>query len=86
VHSCSPLAARAPPSARVPHQVRVLSSIAMADLRDELIRCRQAEDSHITIECHRERSCNIKGCNLERDFESLALAQEAPATRVMCPP
>jgi hypothetical protein len=85
VHSCSPLAVRAPPSAHVPHQVRVLSSIAMADLRDELIRCRRGEDSHITIECHRERSRNIKGCNLERDFESLALAQEAPTARAIRP-
>jgi hypothetical protein len=30
-----------------------------ADLHDELIRRRKGEDSHITIECHRERRRNI---------------------------
>jgi hypothetical protein len=33
-----PSSARAPPSARVPHQARVLPSIATTDLRDEFIR------------------------------------------------
>jgi hypothetical protein len=57
----------------VPHQARVLPSIAMADLHDELIHHRRGEDSHITIEHHRERR-NIKGRNLEQDFESLVPA------------
>jgi hypothetical protein len=52
-HSCSPSAARAPPSMCVPHQTRVLPSIVMADLRDELIHRRRGEDSCITIERHR---------------------------------
>jgi hypothetical protein len=52
----------------VPHQAHVLPSIVMADLYDELIRHRKGEDSHITIERHRERRSNIEGCNLERDF------------------
>jgi hypothetical protein len=58
----------------------------MADLRDELIRRRRGEDSCITIERHRERHCNIEGRNLERDFESLALARDAPVTFAMQPP
>jgi hypothetical protein len=37
----------------VPHQTRVLPSIVMADLRDELIHRRGGEDSCITIERHR---------------------------------
>jgi hypothetical protein len=57
----------------------------MADLHDELIRRRQGEDSCITIECHHERRHNIKGCNLERDFESLAPTREVPAVRVIRP-
>jgi hypothetical protein len=57
----------------VPHQARVLPSIAMADLHDELIHHRRGEDSRITIEHHRERR-NIKGRNLEQDFESLVPA------------
>jgi hypothetical protein len=52
----------------------VLPSITMADLHDELIRHHMGEDSHITIEHHCERCHNIKGRNLERDFESLAPA------------
>jgi hypothetical protein len=58
----------------------------MAGLCDELICRRRGEDSHITIERHRERRHNIEGCNLERDFESLVLAREAPAARAMRPP
>jgi hypothetical protein len=73
-HLHSPSVARAPPSAHVPHQARVLSSIATASLRDELIHRRQGEDSRITIERHRERRRNIEGRNVERDFESLAPA------------
>jgi hypothetical protein len=71
-HSCSPLAVCAPPSTRVPHQARVLPSITMADLRDELIYRRKGEDSRITIERHHERHRNIEGRNHVRDFESLA--------------
>jgi hypothetical protein len=56
------------------------------DLRDELIHRRRGEDSHITIERHHERHRNIEGRNLERDFESLALAREALETRAMRPP
>jgi hypothetical protein len=81
VHSHSPSAAHAPPSAHVPHQARVLPSIATVDLHDELIHRRWGEDSRITIERHRERRRN-----LERDFESLAPAREAPAVRAMRPP
>jgi hypothetical protein len=83
VHSCSPSATRAPPSAHVPHQARVLPSIETGDLHDELIRRRQGKYSHITIEHHRERCLNIEGHNLERDFESLAPAQEAPTAHDM---
>jgi hypothetical protein len=54
-HSRSPSVARAPPSVGVPHQMRVLPSITMVDLRDELICRRRGEDSRITIERHRER-------------------------------
>jgi hypothetical protein len=79
-HLHSPSAARASPF------MRALPSIPTTDLRNELIhRCR-GEDSHITIECHRERCRNIEGRNLERDFESLALTREAPAVRAMRPP
>jgi hypothetical protein len=85
-HSRSPLATRAPPSARVPHQARVLPSIATADLHNELIRRRRSEDSRITIEHHRERRRIVEGRNIERDFESLALAREAPAACAMRPP
>jgi hypothetical protein len=55
------------------------------DLRDELIRRCRGEDSRVTIEHHCERCRNIKGRNLERDFESLAPAREALAARVMRP-
>jgi hypothetical protein len=57
----------------------------MADLRDELIPHRRGEDSCITIKHHCERCHNIEGYNLERDFESLAPAREAPAVRTMRP-
>jgi hypothetical protein len=70
----------------VSHQARVLPSIAMADLQDELICRRRSEDSHITIEHHHERRSNIEGRNLKRDFESLVLAQEVPAARALRPP
>jgi hypothetical protein len=86
VHLHSPLDEHTPPA------TRVLPNITMADLRDELMRRRRGgeggrgEDSCITIECHRERHRNIKGRNLERDFESLAPAREAPAAHVMCQP
>jgi hypothetical protein len=85
-HSRSPSAARAPPYVCMPHQLRMLLSIATTDLHDELIHRCWGEDSQITIECHRERHCNIEGCNLDRDFESLAPTQEVPAARVVCPP
>jgi hypothetical protein len=65
--SFSPLVALAPPS------TRVLPSITTIDLCSELIRYHRGEDSHITIEHHRERRHNIEGRNLERDFESYAL-------------
>jgi hypothetical protein len=79
-------AAHALPSDRVPHQARVLPSIVTVDLRDELIRHCRGEDSRITIERHRKRHRNVEGCNLERDFESLAPAREAPATCAMRSP
>jgi hypothetical protein len=85
-HSCSPSAARALPSTRMPHQARVLPSITTVDLRDKLIRRHRGEDSRITIERHHERQHNVEGRNLERDFESLALAREAPAAHAMRPP
>jgi hypothetical protein len=84
-HSRSPLAARALPSTCVPHQPHMPPSIAMADLCDELICCRRGKDSRITIERHRERHCNIEGCNFERDFESLEPAREVPATHAIRP-
>jgi hypothetical protein len=74
-----------PSAARVPHQAHALPSIAMADLHDELIHCRIGEDSHITIERHRERHRNIEGRNLKRDFESLSSTREPPVTRALCP-
>jgi hypothetical protein len=52
----------------------------MADLHDELIRCRMGEDSRITIERHCERHCN-----LERDFESLVPAREVSVAHVIHP-
>jgi hypothetical protein len=55
-------------------------SIVTTDLRDKLIRHHWGENSHITIECHRERRRNIEGRNHERDFESLAPAREVLAT------
>jgi hypothetical protein len=70
----------------MPHQARVLPTIVTTDLRDELIHRRRGDDSRITIGCHRERHCNNEGHNLERDFESLALAREVPAARSMRPP
>jgi hypothetical protein len=70
----------------VPHQVRELLSIATTNLQDELICSHQGKDSCITIESHCERRRNNEGRNLERDFESLAPAREAPAARAMHPP
>jgi hypothetical protein len=58
----------------------------MTDLRDKHIRRRRGEDSHITIEYHRERRHNIEGRNLKRDFESLAPTQETSVACVMRPP
>jgi hypothetical protein len=60
-----------PSAARVPHQTCVLPSIATTDLCDELIHHCRREDNRITIECHRERHCNIKSRNLERDLNLL---------------
>jgi hypothetical protein len=85
-HSRSPSATRALPCDRVPHKARILLSIVMAELRDELIRHRRGEDSRITIKHHCERRHNIEGRNLKRDFESLAPAREAPTVRAMRPP
>jgi hypothetical protein len=62
----------------VPHQARVLSSIATVDLHDELIRRRRGDDNRISIECHRERRRNLK-----QDFESLVPAREAPTAHAM---
>jgi hypothetical protein len=50
---------------RSPSVARVLPSITMADLRDELIRCPRGEESRITIERHHERCRNIEDRNLE---------------------
>jgi hypothetical protein len=61
----------------------VLLSIATSDLHNELIHHRRGADSRITIERHRERRRNIKGRNLERDFESLAPAREASTACAM---
>jgi hypothetical protein len=47
---------------------------------------RDREYSHITIERQLKRHCNIEGRNLGREFDSLVLAQEAPAAHVACPP
>jgi hypothetical protein len=69
----------------MPHQAHVLPSIAMVDLYDELIRRHRGEDSRVTFEHHRERHCNVEGCNLERDFESLASTREALAACAMRP-
>jgi hypothetical protein len=85
VNSRSPSSTRAPPSACMPHQSRVSLSIATADLRNELIHRHRGQDSRITIECHHERRHNIEGCNLERDFESLAPTREAYVACVMHP-
>jgi hypothetical protein len=64
-HSRSPSSMCTPPSAHVPHQARVLPSIATADPCDEFIRHRWGKDSRITIERHHERHRNVKGHNVE---------------------
>jgi hypothetical protein len=70
-----PPTAHAPSVARTPAPLRVpAASIAMANLRAELNRRHDSEDSHITIERQRERRRNIKGRNLEGEFNSLAPA------------
>jgi hypothetical protein len=48
------------------------ASIAMANLRAELNRHHDDEDSRITIERQHERRRNIEGRNLEGEFDSLA--------------
>jgi hypothetical protein len=58
----------------------------MADLRVELNHRRDGEDSRITIEHQCERCRNIEGRNLEREFDSLAPVQVAPAVRIARPP
>jgi hypothetical protein len=55
----------------------------MADLRAELNRHREGEDSCIPIERQRERHRNLKGHNLEKDFDPLVPAQEAPIAHAM---
>jgi hypothetical protein len=49
----------------------------MADLRAELNRQHELEDSRITIEHQHERRRNLEGHNPERDFGSLVLVKEA---------
>jgi hypothetical protein len=62
-----------------------VASITTVDLRAELNRRRNGEDSRITIKRQRERRHNMEGRNLEKDFDSLT-ARGAPAARVVRPP
>jgi hypothetical protein len=52
----------------------------MIDLKEEINCNRGGEDSHTTIERHRERRRNIDCCNLEKDFDSHAPAHGGPIT------
>jgi hypothetical protein len=58
----------------------------MADLREEVNHRRGGEDSHTTIGRHRERQRNIKGRNLEKDFDTHAPAHEGLVTHAPRPP
>jgi hypothetical protein len=84
----APSTAREPPAANTPSVAHMpappcvpMAIIAMGDLRAELNRHHDLEDSRITIERQRERHHNIKGRNLEREFNSLSPTREAPAAR-----
>jgi hypothetical protein len=63
-----------------------IGSIVTDDLRAELTRHHEGEDSRITIECQCERRYNLKGHNLKRDFGSLASAKEAHVPRAAYTP
>jgi hypothetical protein len=87
----APSAARAPPVERTPpvgpdacqttpHRAPI-ASYATADLRAEINRRRGGEDGRVTIERRRERRRDIKGRNLEKDFDSHALSRRSPSAR-----
>jgi hypothetical protein len=58
------------PGARPPAQHRApMASYRTMDLREEINRRRDGEDSCTTIEHNRERRRDIEGRNLERDFD-----------------
>jgi hypothetical protein len=78
----APSVAHAPPArlnARPPAQRRTeMVSYMMIDLKEEINHCRGGEYNRTAIECHRERWRNIKGCNLEKNFDSHAPAHGGP--------
>jgi hypothetical protein len=76
-----PSVARAPALPCVP-----AASIATADLRAELNRRRDGEDSRITIKCQHERHRNIEGRNLERELTLLHRREKRPLHALHCTP
>jgi hypothetical protein len=71
--ACTPSVAQAPPGvpgARPLAQHRAsMASYRTTDLREEINRRRDEEDSRTTIERNHERRRDIEGRNLERDFD-----------------
>jgi hypothetical protein len=57
-------------------------SYAMADLRVEINRRRDGEDSRITIGCLRERCRDVEGRNLQKEFDAHVPACGSPAAHV----
>jgi hypothetical protein len=92
----APSAARAPPVENAPpvgpdarQTVRhraPMASYATADLRAEINRHRDGEDGRVTIERQCERRRDIKGRNLEKDFDSHAPSHKSPSAREAHPP
>jgi hypothetical protein len=58
----------------------------MTCLMEEINRHRGGEDNRTTIEPHCERRQNIKGRNLEKDFDSHAPAHGGPVAHGPRPP
>jgi hypothetical protein len=63
-----------------------VASYATADLRAEINRRRGGEDGRVTIERRRERRRDIKGRNLEKDFNSQASSRRSPSAHEAYPP
>jgi hypothetical protein len=63
-----------------------MASYVTADLRAEINRRHGGEDGRVTIERQRERRQDIKGCNLEKDFDSHTSLRRSPSACEAYPP